>query len=90
MIVDIAYQPRAAALDHADWSKAEVLDTPVSGQLVLRAVVCRLPSGTWQWSISSQEGQRGELISSGAETTAAAARQAAMDEITKCIEDPLD
>jgi hypothetical protein len=88
MIVDIINPSRRIELDRREWAAAEVLDTPVSGKLVLRALVCRLSASKWQWSIGSYEGERGELISAGIETTAAAARQMATSEIAKCLEDP--
>ncbi len=88
MIVDIVNPSRPSELDLYEWSGAEVLDTPVSGELVLRALVCRLAAGKWQWSISSCDGERGELISSGIEKTVVAARQMATSEIAKCLENP--
>jgi hypothetical protein len=91
MIVDLDHpSSRAAELDLPEWSAAEVLDTPVSGNVKLRALVCRLGAGRWQWSISSIDGERGELISTGMEKNVAAARQMAMSEIAKCLESPLE
>jgi hypothetical protein len=78
-----------AGLDLASWSAAEFLDTPLDGDLTLRALVCRLGAGKWQWSISSLDGERGELISIGIKKSADAARQMAIIEIVKCLENAL-
>ena len=77
-------------LDLSKWSAAEILDTALAGESLLRATVCRLAAGEWQWSISSLDGSRGELISSGIERNAAAARMMASSEIAKCLESALD
>ena len=77
-------------LDLSRWSAAEILDTPLADESLLRATVCRLGAGEWQWSVSSLDGDRGELISSGVERNAAAARMMASAEIAKCIESALD
>jgi hypothetical protein len=97
MIVDIdsptratASASRAAELDLPAWSAAEVLDTQLPDDFTLRALVCRLGAGKWQWSISSLDGERGELISTGIEKSAADARQVATCEIAKCLEDALE
>jgi hypothetical protein len=78
-----------AGLDFAPWSAAKFLDTPLDGDLTLRALVCRLRAGKWQWSVSSLEGERGELISIGIEKSADAARRMATTEIVKCLENAL-
>jgi hypothetical protein len=90
MIVEIDTPSRAADLHHLEWQAAEVLDTPLPNDLKLRALVCRLGAGRWQWSISSLDGERGELISAGIEKTAAAARLMAASEIAKCVENALE
>jgi hypothetical protein len=70
------------------WSAAEFLDMPVDG-LILRALICRLGSGKWQWSIMSVEGEsEGRLISAGTEHTVADARLMAASELDKCIREP--
>jgi hypothetical protein len=88
MTVDIINPSRSTELDSIQWSEAEVLDTPFSDNLILRAFVCRSSPGKWQWTVSSYDGVRGELISAGTEKNAAIARQAAISEIAKCLEDP--
>ena len=90
MIVDLDISSRSVAADLAEWSAAEVLDTPFSDGLMLRALVCRLGAGKWQWSITSLDGDRGELIGIGLEKSLAAARAMATMEITKCLDNPLD
>jgi hypothetical protein len=90
MIIDLDRSSRTANCDIRDWSAAEYLDTPFSDDLVLRAIVCRLQPGKWQWSIISLAGKNGELISVGVEKTADAARQTATSEITKCLENVID
>lgn len=72
------------------WSAAEFLDMPYVDGLVLRALVCRLAPGTWQWSVMSLEaGRRGELIGIGTEGSLAEARATAASELDKCMRDPL-
>jgi hypothetical protein len=73
-----------------EWSAAEILDMPFSDDLLLRALVCEMDGGMWQWSVSSLDGAQGELISAGEEKSAAAARRMATSEIAKCLEGPLD
>ena len=90
MIIDLENPSRTAGVDLPEWSTAEVLDTPLSDSLKLRALICRLGAGKWQWSVSSIEGDRGELISSGIEKSATDARVMAMSEITKCVENALE
>ena len=72
------------------WAAAEILDMPVAEEEFLRAVIHRMDAGKWHWSISSQGMERGELISSGIEESAAAARAMAISEIAKCVESALD
>jgi len=73
------------------WSAAEFLDMPFSDGVLLRALICRLGPGKWQWSIMSIDGNRGgEVICLGTEQTVAAARQTAASELDKCIHDPLN
>ena len=74
----------------AEWTAAEILDTPVVDELLLRAVVCRQAAGEWHWSISSLDGDRGELISAGVARSATAARKMATSEIAKCLESAVD
>jgi hypothetical protein len=90
MIVDLVTSSRAIGADLAEWSAAEVLDTPYSDGLTLRALVCRLDAGKWQWSISSLDGDRGELIGIGLEKSLAAARATATTEIAKCLDNPIN
>ena len=70
------------------WSAAEFLDTAYENGLMLRAVICRLGPGQWQWSVMTLANDRGELISTGMERSIANARQTAASEIEKCIQDP--
>lgn len=70
------------------WSAAEYLDTPFSDGLVLRALICRLESGRWQWCIMSIRAEGGEVIGLGSERTVEKARQTAAAELDKCIRDP--
>jgi hypothetical protein len=71
------------------WSGAEILDEPAADGITLRALVCPVESGKWQWSISALGGDSGDLISTGIEASAAKARRTAMSELAKCLEDPL-
>jgi hypothetical protein len=82
---------RHAAIDDdlSDWSVAEFLDTPLADGLILRALVCRLGAGKWQWSISSMGVGIGELISMGVESSAAGARLTAASEIEKCLDNAI-
>jgi len=90
MIIDLDMSSRSVAADLAEWSAAEVLDTPFSDGLTLRALVCRLSAGKWQWSIISLDGDNGELISIGLEKSLAAARAMATAEVAKCLDNPID
>jgi hypothetical protein len=90
MILDIQRSPRAMHLVLPQWSAAEVLDTPFSDNLTLRALVCRLAAAQWQWSILSIDGERGELISIGVAPSLSAARIAAASEIAKCVESAIE
>lgn len=85
-MLDLADPARAEDLSLHEWSAAEVLDTPLADDQKLRAIVCRLGAHRWQWTVSSLDRDRGELISVGIERTAAAARHTATVEITKCLE----
>jgi|HubBroStandDraft_4_1064222.scaffolds.fasta_scaffold261254_2 hypothetical protein len=88
MIVDTL--PRAAVdVDLADWSAAEFLDAPQADGLALRALICRLGAGKWQWSITSLDGDSGALICAGLEKTIAEARETAASELVKCLENPI-
>jgi len=40
-------------------SDAEVLDVPTPDGIMLRAVVCQLADGKWQWSVIALDGDRG-------------------------------
>jgi hypothetical protein len=90
MIVDLDTASCAVSANLAEWSAAEVLDTPFSDSLTLRALVCRLGAGKWQWSVISLDGRRGELIGIGLEKSLAAARATATAEVAKCLDNPLD
>ncbi len=85
MIVNIT--PRTTETDR--WSTAEFIDHNLPGGLTLRALVCPLASGEWQWSISSLDGTRGELICTGIERSSADARLTAVAEIAKCLTDAM-
>jgi len=86
--MDITPAPEAATFALPRWSAAEFLDVPVDG-LILRALVCRLGGGRWQWSITSIEGEaEGRLVSAGTERSIADARQMAACELDKCIHEP--
>ena len=90
MVVDTASSAaRAIDADLSEWSAAEFIDAPLADGLVLRALVCRLGAGRWQWSISSLEGDSGELICVGIESSVAGARRTAASEIVKCLENPI-
>lgn len=88
-MLDLATPARADNTGLHRWCDAEVFDSPLPHDQTLRAVVLPLGAHKWQWSLSSFEGDRGELISTGVEKTAAAAREAATAEIAKCLEDAL-
>jgi len=88
MIVDIDMPPRVAHVRATEWSAAEFLDAPFSGDTKLRAMICRLGPGKWQWVIMSLDCRSGELIASGTETDISAARTRAASEIAKCLESP--
>jgi len=89
MIVDEA-RVTVAVPDLPDWSTAEILEVPLADELVLRAVVCRMDSGEWQWTVGSRGRDQGELISAGVETSPVAARSMARSELSKCLASPLD
>ncbi|HWD56911.1 MAG TPA: hypothetical protein VG308_01425 [Stellaceae bacterium] len=88
-MLDLAQPLRADAIDLPEWTAAEVLDAPLPDRNRLRAVVVRLGAGRWQWTINSILRDRGELISTGIEKSAAAARDMAASELAKCLTDPL-
>lgn len=85
--MDIREATRATAFNLPQWSAAEFLDMPFDG-LVLRALVCRLAPGKWQWSVMSIDRDRGELIGIGNEGSQAQASATAACEIDKCMRDP--
>jgi hypothetical protein len=72
------------------WAVAELLDIPYADGSLLRAVICRISFGKWQWSVMSISGDSGELIGLGRENSVAAARQTVASEIDKCIHSPLN
>lgn len=88
-MLDLVDSARAEDIDAPHWSEAEVFDAPLAHDQAVRAVVLRLGAHKWQWTISSLEHDGGQLISSGVERTAAAARETATAEIAKCLEDAL-
>jgi hypothetical protein len=88
MSIEAASHP-AIDVGLSDWSAAEFLDTLLGDGLILRALVCRLGAGKWQWSISSMAGDSGELICRGIEITSARAREMAAAEVIKCLDDPI-
>lgn len=88
MIIDLEDRSATTEVSSPEWSAAEILDTPLSGNLTLRALVCRLAASKWQWSILSLDAESGAVISTGVEKSIAAARQMATSEIAKCIENP--
>lgn len=72
------------------WAAAEFLEVPYAADgPLLRAIICRLGAGRWQWSIMAMGEESGELISAGTATSVSGARQAAASEIDKCIHNPL-
>jgi hypothetical protein len=87
--MNIVEAVRATEFSLPQWSAAEFLDMPHADGLILRALICRLGAGKWQWSIVSIEGDRGELISIGTEKSVEKARSTAAAELDKCIRDPL-
>ena len=89
MTVDVAATAEPE-FDFSEWSAAEILDTPLGGESLIRATVYRLGAGEWRWTVGSLDGDRGELISTGIERNAAAARKMATSEIAKCLESALD
>lgn len=80
---------RAAGFSLPQWAAAEFLDVPYAEGPVLRAVICRLSTGRWQWSVMTVGEDSGEIISTGMERSVSGARQAAASEIDKCIHNPL-
>jgi hypothetical protein len=89
MILDMEATAPAVRIAVPQWSAAEILDTPLPDNTTLRALVCRLSAGRWQWSILSLGRDCGELICSGIEHSAIAARETVAAEIVKCLEDPI-
>jgi hypothetical protein len=94
MIVDAAPSamrvPSHAVANAPRWSTAEFRDEPCPDGFTLRALVCQLEDGAWQWSVSSLDGEdRGELISSGCAKSVTAARRQAAAEIVKCLQSPI-
>ena len=87
MIVDIEQSPSLAQFQLPKWAAAEVLDTRLTDNLTLRALVCRLAAARWQWSVMSLEGDHGALITAGVSASLNAAREAVATEIAKCVED---
>jgi hypothetical protein len=92
MILDIASgtAPTRNLRRSQRWSEAQFTDQQMTDGLIVRAVVCPLQSGGWQWTVSSLDRFGGEVISVGVETSAAKARLTAASEIEKCIEDPIE
>jgi hypothetical protein len=88
--MDVREATKTTAFTLPLWSAAEFLDTPYTDGLMLRALVCRLTPGKWQWSVMSIDGGRGgELIGIGTEGSLAEARATAASELDKCMRDPL-
>jgi hypothetical protein len=87
--MSISEAPETTTFTLPQWSAAEFLDMPYVDGLVLRALICRLTPRKWQWSVMSIEGDRGELIGSGTESSLADARATAASELDKCMRDPL-
>jgi hypothetical protein len=86
--MDVNEATKTAEFSLPQWSAAEFLDMPYADGLVLRALICRLGAGKWQWSITSIDGDRGELIGIGTDKTVMEARSSAASELDKCIRDP--
>jgi len=82
--MDIREATQSTAFNLPQWSAAEVLDVPFDG-LVLRALVCRLAPGKWQWSVMSIDRDWGELIGIGNEGSQAQASATAACEIDSAI-----
>ncbi|HZK90154.1 MAG TPA: hypothetical protein VFC56_08420 [Stellaceae bacterium] len=92
MMTIVETNPRVAGAARPDlprWAAAEILDAPFSDGVVLRALVCRLGAGRWQWSILSLGEGDGEIICSGVEKTTLDARATAASEIAKCLENAI-
>ena len=88
--MDVKEATQITAFNLPQWSPAEFLDMPYVDGLVLRALICRLAPGKWQWSVMSIDGGRGgELIGLGTEGSLAQARATAASELDKCMRDPL-
>jgi hypothetical protein len=87
MAVDVISAVQAPQLDLPEWSASEFLDVQLSDGLVLRVLVCRLEAGKWQWTISTIDGDRGDLICTGTEQSAIGAHLMATTELAKCLED---
>jgi hypothetical protein len=87
--MDVREATQTTAFTLPQWSPAEFLDMPYVDGLVLRALICRLAPGKWQWSVMSIDGDRGELIGIGNEGSLAQASATAACEIDKCMRDPL-
>jgi hypothetical protein len=87
--MDANQTTHAADFRLPQWSVAEFLDVPYAEGPVLRAMICRLGAGKWQWSVMTVARDCGELISIGTESSVTEARRAAASEIDKCIHNPL-
>jgi hypothetical protein len=83
----VARAPKLAT--RGTWSDAEFFDEFLPDGLMLRALVCSAEGGEWQWTVTSLDQYRGELIGVGLEKTAAKARKAAAAEIAKCLDDAM-
>jgi len=70
------------------WSSAQFMDWQFPGGITLRALVCPLEGGKWQWSVISFDGIRGEVIGVGIEQSADGARLIAVSEVAKCLSAP--
>lgn len=86
MSIAIIAPSRTVARASAAWSEAQIFDTRLTPDLTIRALVCRLPDGCWQWCLNSIDGESGAIIALGVAESAAAARRTAADEIAKCLE----
>ena len=86
MSITEAHRTTDFTLPH--WSAAEYLDMPFVDGTILRALICRLGAGKWQWTILSIDGENGDVIGIGATKTVAEARLTAASELDKCTRDP--
>jgi hypothetical protein len=90
MTNDVAGRLHGPELELPPWLPAEFLDVRFVDGLVLRALVCRVEPGPWEWSVTSiSDRDTGQLICSGTTGSVAEARRIAVSEIRKCLLSPI-